>query len=212
MAHILKEQWSYTSTNKELFTVVPDGCKDIVIKQNQLGHVHTVITPLASSAYQVNITANTNLIGFRLSPGTRINERKLFTFIQNNSFESLQKESGLAPFCYLSSATKEALEGLCSDLISIELIAKNLGVSIRTLQRHVKEETGKTPKFWQSLAKVRRCARLLAQSTPLIESAIITNYSDQSHMAREVQRWFGCTPSAIQNGQLKAEILLSGYD
>jgi AraC-like DNA-binding protein len=212
MCDIIKEQWTYTAKQNDTAIIVPDGCRVIVIKQNKYGHVTTTITPLAACSYQVEITKATRVFGLRLNPGTIINEEQLMSYINVSAFDDLQKGDDLAEFCQLNNALTEALAGLGSDVNDVNFVAKHLGVSIRTLQRHVKQQTGKSPQFWKSLVRARRCARLLGQSVALVESAFLANYADQAHMTREIQRWFNCTPLSLKQGWLKSELMLSGYD
>lgn len=212
MEDIIKEKWAYRAENTGSVTIVPDGCRDIVIKQDYSGQLSTVVSPLAIGTYQVTVRKNTQMVGFRLTPGTTINELSLALIVQSTCFDNLQAGDYLETCCQLNTSVKESLDGLSSDLANINLIAKNLGVSMRTLQRHVKQQTGENPQFWRSLVRARRCARLLGQNTSLTESAFLTNYSDQAHMTREMQRWFSCTPLSLKKGWLQPELTLIGYD
>lgn len=94
----------------------------------------------------------------------------------------------------------------------ISSVSKKLGVSERTLQRHIKSETGKSPHFWRMLVRAKRCARILGGKYTLTDAVLLSGYSDQSHMTREIQRWFNCTPSALKNGSSQIEVHLLGYD
>ncbi len=209
---ILLEEWGYRDLCDSTSIIVPDGCRDIIVKQNTNGYTSFFISPLSSCSYDVEITAGIQFQGFRLMPGTTINEASLMMFMQNNRSLNELDRVWLENFCLMKPSVYEALEGLRSDLESINAVSKNLGVSIRTLQRYIKSETGMSPYFWRSLVRARRCARTLGEKPTLTDAALSSGYSDQSHMTRELKQWFNCTPSALQNGNLQTEVHLSGYD
>lgn len=212
MNNILLEEWKYTGTSNSSSTVVPDGCRDIIISTDTQGQSSCIITSLDVSAYNTEITTGVQLHGFRLKPGTNIDETSFMAFVnESSSFDTID-ENCLENFCFLKSSVNEALEGIRSELESIVAVSKNLGVSVRTLQRHIKSETGISPSFWRSLVRARRCARTLRDQPSLTEAALQSGYSDHAHMARELQRWFNCTPSALKKGCLQSEVNFSGYD
>ncbi|WP_370980442.1 helix-turn-helix domain-containing protein [Agaribacterium sp. ZY112] len=210
MNNILLEAWSYKASQDSLSTIVADGCRDLIVKKNRDGSSHFFVSPLVLATYEISIKEGTSFQGLRLAPGVSINEQALEKLLYNPADKL---SSGLVEdFCVLKPSVSEALAGLRSDLNSIELVSKNLGVSLRTLQRHIKLETGVAPSVWRSLARARRCARLLLKEPCLTSAALSSGYADQSHMSREMQRWFSCTPSALKSGCLKEEILSSGFD
>ncbi|MCG8312363.1 MAG: helix-turn-helix domain-containing protein [Pseudomonadales bacterium] len=167
---------------------------------------------MADSSYVVNITSGKTLLGFRLEPGSTIDEKGIQKFAKATDSDELQRGHWISEFCHVKTPVKEALEGLRSELPNINAIAKHLGVSVRTLQRLVKQETGKSPHFWNSLVRARRCARLLCQQVPLVEAAYSSGYADHAHMTREMRRWFNTTPSSIRTELSMTEIHSSGYD
>lgn len=212
MKNILLEEWSHTGETECFSTIVPDGCRDIILRQDPEGRSSIFISPLASGISNVKIAVGDWFHGFRLMPGTTIDESAFGTFMENNCSLNKLDKTWLEQFCFMKSSVHEALEGLKSDLGSIDTVSRHLGVSVRTLQRHIKSETGMSPKFWSSLVRARRCARMLEDHPSLTEVALLSGYSDQSHMTRELQRWFNCSPSSLQKGCLQAEINFSGYD
>lgn len=212
MNNILLEEWTHIGERESCSIIVPDGCRDVILRQDIDGRSFCFISSLASTTYDVKITAGVQFHGFRLTPGTTINEASFRAFIESNPPPDKIDKKWLEYFCSMKSSVHEALEGLRSDLDSVDTISRNLGVSVRTLQRHLKSETGESPLFWRSLVRARRCARMLDDQLSLTETALQAGYSDQSHMTRELQRWFNCTPSALKNGCLQTEINFSGYD
>ena len=67
-----------------------------------------------------------------------------------------------------------------------------LGVSERSLERLLTQRTQRGPRFWRNLA------RALAGGKPLAQLAADHGYADQAHMARDLLRWFGATPTRLR--------------
>lgn len=192
--------------------VIPDGCQDVIIEVHGDQAARYFISELSSTAYSVELSADVLMMGFRLKPGTSVNERRLSAYTARNDFLSLLKGDRLDEFCTRSPAVAEALECLGSGVISIADAARELGLSVRTLQRTVKHGTGVTPQFWLSLSRVRRTCRSLHRFDKLADAADAFGYSDQSHMTREVRRWLGVTPSAISpDTDVHSRLFDSGY-
>jgi AraC-like DNA-binding protein len=74
----------------------------------------------------------------------------------------------------------------------VGLVAVELGVSARQLQRRISDAVGYGPKV---LARVLRFRRLQALSpAPLAELALDAGYADQAHMTAEVTELAGVSP------------------
>jgi transcriptional regulator GlxA family with amidase domain len=65
-------------------------------------------------------------------------------------------------------------ENLDDESISLEAIARQAALSVRTLSRRFKEQTGTTPLHWLFRARVRR-AQVLLETTPLSVERIATS-------------------------------------
>lgn len=86
------------------------------------------------------------------------------------------------------------------DLVRVEDIAEELGVSVRTLQRLAKKYVGLGP---SALIRRRRLQEAAdrARSRPEMDLARIAaefGYADQSHLANDFQRFLGFTPSSYR--------------
>jgi AraC-like DNA-binding protein len=81
----------------------------------------------------------------------------------------------------------------------IDLLSQSLGISSRQLQRRFAAAVGYGPKMFQSVLRFQRLLHFADNHTPqsLADLAARAGYSDQSHMTREVQRFAGCTPTAL---------------
>jgi AraC-like DNA-binding protein len=81
----------------------------------------------------------------------------------------------------------------------IDHLSQSLGISSRQLQRRFAAAVGYGPKMFQSVLRFQRLLHFADNHTPqsLADLAARAGYSDQSHMTREVQRFAGCTPTAL---------------
>lgn len=95
----------------------------------------------------------------------------------------------------MTSHVRSLLEGLDAGVLSIPCVADRLGVSARTMVRHLQAE-GTT--FQQLLDDVRRrhAARALADGNRSIaEIALALGYASSANFGHSFRRWFGTTPS-----------------
>ena len=71
--------------------------------------------------------------------------------------------------------------------------------SERNMRRLLVEYTGRPPRYWQQLARIRATARAIAGSDePLAALAAEYHFADQAHMSRDIRRWLGCTPAMLR--------------
>jgi AraC-like DNA-binding protein len=85
-----------------------------------------------------------------------------------------------------------------------EALAREVGLSVRTMQRLFREYVGVSPKWVIRRYRLQEAAWRLAQGTnePLAELAASLGYFDQAHLARDFTQLFGCPPSEYQKIQL----------
>ncbi|WP_299375912.1 helix-turn-helix domain-containing protein, partial [uncultured Kiloniella sp.] len=107
--------------------------------------------------------------------------------------------------------TEDALKCLASGVVTVSHAASDLGVSSRTLQRFIVNETGKSPVFWHRLARVRRAGRDIINAGSLAEFAFDYGFSDQAHMTREFRQWFDLSPRTFAKVSRHQEIFQTGY-
>jgi AraC-like DNA-binding protein len=204
--------WSGKSTTAFNTIILPDGCRDLIVKIKDGYAPEWYVSPLFDQAKNIQIEANTSTLGFRLKPGIRIAEDELIASITDNKLDIKALENTLNEFTHLNTSVEEALQCLASDVVSVQQAALMLGVSTRTLQRFVLQETAKSPSYWFQLARVRKAARSLTQALPLIEVADRYGFSDQSHMCREFKRWFHTSPSElIKSPEIADQLTATGY-
>lgn len=212
MSNRIASVWSGKSTTASNVIVLPDGCRDLIVKIKE-GHAPDwFVSPLFDQSKVIQIEANTSTMGFRLKSGVRIAEDALISRITDNKLDIDELENTLNEFTHLHASVEEALGCLASDVTSVNQASLILGVSTRTLQRFVLKETERSPSYWFQLARVRKAARSLTQVLPLVDVADLYGFSDQSHMCREFKRWFHTSPSEIiKSPEIVDQLTASGY-
>jgi len=179
--------------------VIPDGCRDLIVKTVGNEKTDWFVSPLFDTAESIQVEARCSYVGFRLSPGTGIRERELLTYIETKRLEAGEVKHIIGDFITFEYSVQEALEGLASELGTVKQVSVQLGVSVRTLQRLIFNKTNRTPGYWLQLARIRKAAKSLSHDVNLADVAENYGFSDQSHMNREFQRWFRLTPVQLLN-------------
>ena len=92
-----------------------------------------------------------------------------------------------------------ALKELIAELLpderpTIERVAPRLGMSIRTLQRRLREWEHSFAGIVDETRREIAIARLTSSDTSITETAFLLGYSDLSHFTRAFRRWTGMTP------------------
>lgn len=178
-------------------TIVPDGCRDVILKVVGKERPTWLVSPLFDQSKSIYIEDNSNFLGFRLRPGVEIRESELIDYLESRDIVTDEMQNILDDFTNLDASVGEALGCLASNINSIKQASVRLGVSNRTLQRLIFNKTRRTPGYWFQLARVRKTARDLGSAASLSSLAEMRGFSDQSHMTREFQRWFRSTPIEI---------------
>jgi len=73
----LLEIWKHTAIATSTSIVVPDGCRDLIVRSSRAQTPVWFITSLDDCARTVCTKAGDSLIGFRLKPGTSIDSMQL---------------------------------------------------------------------------------------------------------------------------------------
>jgi AraC-like DNA-binding protein len=83
--------------------------------------------------------------------------------------------------------------------LNVRKLARDLGISERTLRRRSHEAFGYGPRTLQRILRFQRFLRLVRRSRRplLVDLAVAAGFADQAHLAREVRALAGLTPSAF---------------
>lgn len=209
-------RWQHTSQGPGTTTVLPDGCRDLVLRlDTATGQADGMVTPLDTQARRVNTLRPTQWIGFRLRPGVQVEERALLAAARaarhSGGWDEGRVLCALEDHVVLHARAAEALEALQA-CASVDDAARALGISPRSLERMLAEATGQPPRYWRALARMRRAACALSGGAPLVAIAADHGYADQSHFSRECLRWLGRTPHTLRHSpDLLATVAQPGY-
>lgn len=84
------------------------------------------------------------------------------------------------------------------DVLRVEQVRNEFGLSERALQRLVHRRIGLTPKWLIQRRRLQEAAgRLREQSIPLAEMAALLGYADQPHFVRDFAKVVGMTPAVF---------------
>lgn len=185
-------RWTSKITTRRAFSILPDGCRDIVIHTNDHGTTAT-LTQLDMRPRKIVLNPGDEMIGYRLRPGLHICTSDLADITSDRDAAGLIQHAQ-SEHTDLSSA----IHTLGADNTPVKNVAMQLGVSLRTLQRHFHKRGLPPPEFWRLLGRARRAAIALSSDLPLVDIAGTHGYSDQSHMNRAFRHWFCQTPHNIR--------------
>lgn len=205
-------EWTFESQSFCQTRVIPDGCRDFIIQKSPEEGYTWFISDLSQSTYSVIASAGKQMKGIRLQPGVEIQVSDLTRWLHNKNPIDLFGSDQIDAFCIADEQLTIALDCLASGIPTVQCAAKDLGLSMRSLQRLVKAGTQRSPYFWLSLARIRRAGRLLADYASLSNAACACGFSDQAHMTREMKKWFNATPKQLKtDDEIQALLWEPGY-
>lgn len=209
---LMMSEWTFRSYETCRTDVLPDGCRDIIVEECVGQAPILFISELSQSTYTVSTSGGARIRGIRLRPGIQIQQAELRSWLQDRHPAEIFDTDKVSEFCVKLDNLSDALECLASGKQTVLDTAKELGVSLRTLERLIKSGTGRSPYFWFSLARIRKTARLLYEAESLGMAALDAGFTDQSHMNREMKRWFRKTPfQIISDDYIRSTLLEAGY-
>lgn len=91
--------------------------------------------------------------------------------------------------------------------ITAELVAAELGVSRRTLERHLERAVGRSARATILEARLQRAYRMVVESRlPVGEIAARTGFSKHSHLNAAFKKRFDTTPMALRRAEARQEL------
>lgn len=206
--------WVHKVLDSDLAPVIPDGCQDLIIKYSSGDSPQFFISELMTTTNWISVFPGQEYHGLRLPPGTVIDWTLLKSAKKPENTDDLIMLAN--EFTFSKKQICESLSCISKSSSSVHA-ARDLGVSLRTLQRTIKKHTNKTPEFWRLLARSRKAARMILLGHSFAEIAHHCGFSDQAHMSRELKKWFGVTPNFIYKHSTKPDhwiqqVNATGYD
>lgn len=196
-ANTLLIEWSHHCHQAEDYLVLPDGCCDVIVLTDVNGESRLKLADWDFRPRPVQLPAGMHLRGYRLRPGV---------IIDPDDLAGMPTDAASLPACIEASVRPNETQGeLIASLACAgddgARVARQAGVSQRTLQRHFAATGLPPPDYWRRLGRARRAANgLLAfPEQPLVELAADHGYADQAHMTREFVRWFGLSPVRLRH-------------
>ena len=177
-------------------TILPDGCRDLIVVENVLGHRRAFVSPLDRAPREVNVEPSSRVWGLRLLPGTRIHG-DLHELAQCSEPDLARYGASMIE---RPTNLQEAFDALAHSF-TVRQAAQSCGVGERSFSRWFNKHEVETPQFFLQLQRVRRAARAVArwagETGNLADIAFDFGYADQAHMMRAFRRWLGQTPAAL---------------
>jgi AraC-like DNA-binding protein len=207
--------------------VLPDGCIDIVLINNE---EPMVVGPWTKS-FIAQFAPGTRIVGARFHPGRamglvgvpasellnrRVPLRDVWRRAAYERFSRIAEEEN---FAARRSALEAALLQRMADAtpldrevaeamrhlsrfpeIRVEQLSRWIGMSGRQLQRRFCATVGYGPKMFHSVLRFQRLLNLgggKPDHPSLAQLSIDAGYADQPHMNREVRRFSGIAPTAL---------------
>jgi AraC family transcriptional regulator len=137
------------------------------------------------------------------SSGGRLYGESLTTALTATLFtrrNAIQRGNGLAP--WQLRRAMEYLEAHMTQDISLEEMAKLVGLSQSQFARSFKTSTGMPPYKWSLYARIKRAQELLLRcSEPIAFIALQMGFADQSHFTKTFRRATGATPKDWQRSR-----------
>lgn len=202
----LLDIWHSAARVDMRFTILPDGCRDVIVSQRADAPPRYDLSPLATRPVGAAAQAHERKTGYRLAPGMRLDLRALECAL-GGAHPEQDCSAQIEEACRPDPSVAEAIACLAGDTPSVEQACKRLGVSERSLQKLFARRALPAPVFWHQLARARRAAVQVCAGGALAEIAAQEGFADQAHMSRSFKRFFGIAPSKLAGSDLSAQVL-----
>jgi AraC-like DNA-binding protein len=95
---------------------------------------------------------------------------------------------------------REYLEAHFANDVPLSELAELVGLSPYYFARTFEKETGLPPHLYLEGIRIKRARQFLDRGETLVSTAMLTGYSDQSHLTRRFKRFLGITPGQYARG------------
>lgn len=188
------QPWHYRAASRESALVFPDGCRDVLVVRAKGAVPQVVLTGFDFSPRRAVMAPGTDISGYRLRPGAWVSQKVLDAVAADPEAAPDVLGNALSDW----GAVDDTIMALTRPGASVAGVARESGLSLRSLQRRFHAAQLPPPEFWRLLARARQAVALLASPAPLAEIADASGFSDQAHMTRAMARWFGHSPAQLR--------------
>lgn len=186
--------WQHRASRRAVHWVFPDGCRDVLVLHPPSGPPVLRVTAFDPAPRRVVTDSGAEIHGFRLRPGAQIAPATLAGLAADPDRVKERLGNHLTGW----GDTDDMLLALTRCGATAAGVARQSGVSLRSLQRQFRALGLPTPDFWRGLGRARRAAAALASDAPLVQIACDSGFADQAHMTRDMVRWFGTSPARLR--------------
>jgi AraC-like DNA-binding protein len=85
--------------------------------------------------------------------------------------------------------------------VEATLLGRPTGLSLRSLQRRIRQTTGLTQVAIKQIDRAERAVALLESGATILDVVERLGYADQPHLTRSLRRFIGQTPKEILNDE-----------
>ena len=191
--------------------VLPDGCMDLISMDGR------IVVAGPDTTASVSLRGAEPFVGLRFRPGvlprllgvpasevrdTRVALTDLRSAPRQRSLTELAAQLASEParvqtapwsLPMLSHVTVRLRAGS-----AVADVAREIGWSARTLQRHCAAVYGYGPTTLRRILRFRHAARLLGQGIPIAQAAARAGYADQPHLHREARELAGVPLASLR--------------
>jgi len=111
--------------------------------------------------------------------------------------EHIQPQKHTCKIAKLNMAIEYIHTNLEQQNLTIEQIAKEIGISPFYFARSFKKEFGLPPHQYIISLRVEKAKKLLLSGTPGAYASLESGFSDQSHMIKNLRYYLGFTPKEL---------------
>lgn len=203
---LIIDRWSVCRDRPVASTILPDGCRDIIMACAPGQPPEVFVSDLDLAARRFQTRAGVAMTGHRLRPGAGVCAADVAEALRQRPDDPEGAMEVMLGAVQRDADIEAVLAELASELAvgqdvgqgSLAQVARHLGVSPRQMQRRFAAHGLPAPGFWAMLGRARLAAGLLAEPAPLSDIAYSAGYADQSHMNRDFVRFFGTSPAALR--------------
>ena len=153
------DSWQSSATQTHITSILPDGCRDLICSQRRGKYPEWFISDLQSGSNNSRMESGDYMAGFRLPPGTVINETDLLQTLGKMDPDTAKITAILQDHIHQCPDVTSILTHLARCRGTAAKAAGDLNIHPRKLHRLLAGATGRGAGFWLQLARARTAGR-----------------------------------------------------